>query len=239
MTRTLLIRGMLAGIVAGLLVFCFARLLGEPQVDRAIAFETAADQARGEAPEPEVFSRHIQKTVGLFTAAVTYSAALGGIFGLVFAFASGRVGPRRPRALAAFLASLGFLVINLVPSLKYPANPPAVGNAETIGLRTTAYFLMIALSVLSAILALQLGRSLTRRVDTWNATLLAAAFFIALVALLAHFLPVIDEVPANFPADLLWRFRLISIAIQLVLWSALGLLFGALTERDPAWSTSR
>jgi hypothetical protein len=120
MTRSLLIRGMVVGILAGLLAFASAHWLGEPQVDRAIAFETAADQAKGEAPDPVVFSRHFQKTAGLFTGTVIFGAALGGIFGIVFALAYGRIGPTRPRELAAFLACIGFVAIAFVPSIKYP-----------------------------------------------------------------------------------------------------------------------
>src|SRR3984957_7715952 len=136
MTRALLLRGMLVGIVAGLLVFAFARLIGEPQVERAIAFESSMDQARGEAPEPEMVSRKVQRGVGLLTGVLVYGAAIGGIFGLVFALAYGRIGDLSPRALSALLAAISFVTIVLVPNLKYPANPPAVGNPETIGLRT-------------------------------------------------------------------------------------------------------
>jgi hypothetical protein len=39
MIKTLLVRGMAVGIVAGLLAFGFSSLFGEPSVDRAIAFE--------------------------------------------------------------------------------------------------------------------------------------------------------------------------------------------------------
>lgn len=39
MVGKLLLRGMLAGIAAGLLTFAFARVAGEPQVNQAIAFE--------------------------------------------------------------------------------------------------------------------------------------------------------------------------------------------------------
>ena len=53
MVGKLLVRGMLAGIAAGLLTFAFAKVGGEPQVDKAIAFEQKADAAKGEAPEPE------------------------------------------------------------------------------------------------------------------------------------------------------------------------------------------
>ncbi len=84
MTRTLLLRGMLAGFAAGLVIFAFARWTAEPQVDRAIGFEASMDQAKGESPEPEMVSRKIQRGIGLLTGAVVYSSALGGIFGLVF-----------------------------------------------------------------------------------------------------------------------------------------------------------
>jgi hypothetical protein len=236
MTRSLLVRGMVVGIVAGLLCFLTARWLGEPQVDRAIAFESSVAQAKGEAPEPELVSRHIQKTIGLLTGVLAFGTAIGGIFGLAFAFSYGRIGPTRPRALSVFLASIGFVAIAFVPSLKYPANPPAIGNPATIGIRTGAYFLMMAISIAATALCLQLGRRLTRKFGLWNASLLVAGIFIALVSLLARVLPVIDEVPAGFPADVLWNFRLVAWGIQVVLWASLGLLFGWLTERDRRWS---
>ena len=126
MVRTLLVRGMLVGLVAGLLVFGVGRLVGEPQVDRAIAFETAMDEAKAKAdmargmpamaPEPELVSREVQAGLGLFTGVVVYSAAFGGLFALVFAIAHGRVGNLRPRAVSALLALGGFLTLCVVPS---------------------------------------------------------------------------------------------------------------------------
>ena len=232
MTRTLLLRGMLVGIVAGLLVFAFARWIGEPQVERAIAFETAADQAKGEAPEPEMVSRRVQKSFGLLTGTVVFGAAVGGLFGLVFAFAYGRIGELGPRALSAVLAGLGYVAIVLVPNLKYPANPPAVGSPETIGVRTGAYFLLIAASVATMVLSLQLRRGFAKRFGEWNGSLLAAGLFVVVVGVVSHFLPVVDEVPAGFPVTLMWKFRAAALEIQAVLWGTLGLVFGWLTERE-------
>jgi len=232
MTRTLLLRGMLVGVVAGLLVFAFARWIGEPQVERAIAFETAADQARGEASEPEMVSRRVQKSAGLLTGTVVYGAAVGGLFGLVFTFAYGRIGELGPRALAAVLAGLGFVAIVLVPQLKYPANPPAVGSPDTIGVRTGAYFLLIAASIATMVLSLQLRRGFAKRFGEWNGSLLAAGLFVVVVSVVAHFLPVVDEVPAGFPVTLMWKFRVAALEIQAVLWGTLGLGFGWLTERE-------
>lgn len=232
MTRTLLLRGMLIGLIAGLLVFGFARWAGEPQVDHAIAFETSLDHARGEPAESELVSRHVQRGLGLLVGTVVYSAALGGIFGLIFAFAQGRFGVSNPRVLALWIAGLGFISITLVPSLKYPANPPSVGNPDTIGMRTAAYFFAMALSLASLTLVLQVARGLGRRLGVWNSALLAALLFVVLTATLCHFLPVIDEVPPEFPASLLWKFRIASWEMQLLLWSTLGVLFGWLSERD-------
>jgi predicted cobalt transporter CbtA len=134
------------------------------------------------------------------------------------------------------LASIGFAAVAFVPSLKYPANPPAIGNPATIEIRTGAYFLMVAISIAATALCLQFSRRLTRRFGFWNGSLLVAAIVVVLVSVLARMLPVIDEGPAGFPADVLWNFRLASWGIQAVLWGLLGLLFGWLTERDRLWS---
>ena len=237
MTGRLLLRGMLVGLVAGLLVFAFARWAGEPQVDRAIAFETSMEQAKAEPPEPEMVSRKIQRGMGLLTGAVVYGSALGGIFGLVFAFSQGRLNVSSPRALALWIAVLGFISVALVPSLKYPANPPSVGSPETIGMRTAAYFLAIAISIACMTLSLQMARRFIRRFGVWNGSLLGAFLFVLLTVTLLSFLPVIDEVPQAFPASLLWKFRIASGEMQLLLWSTLGILFGWLTERDRSTHT--
>ncbi|MCU1248049.1 MAG: hypothetical protein JWQ49_1078 [Edaphobacter sp.] len=231
-TRTLLLRGMLVGLIAGLIVFAFARWIGEPQVESAIAIENVSDQEKGEATDPELVSRGIQRGIGLLTGSVVYSSALGGIFGLVFAFSQGRFGFSSPRSLALWIAGLGFVSVALVPSLKYPASPPSVGNPETIGIRTTAFFLAIALCLASMIFSLQLARRFIRRFGVWNGSLLAVFLFVLLTVTFSSFLPAIDEVPPAFPASLLWKFRIASLEMQLLLWGTLGALFGWLTERD-------
>jgi len=231
MTRILLVRGMLAGAVAGLLVFALARWIGEPQVERAIAFETSTDQAKGEAPEPMIVSRRIQSTLGLLTATVVDGIAVGGIFALVFAFALGRLAVTSARALSALLAGLGFAAIALVPALKYPPNPPSVGNPETIGARTAAFFLMIIFSLVSMILAVQIVRRFQIRWGIWNALFAAIAFFVIVTAATSHFLPNFDEVPEGFPVTLMWKFRVAALEMQLLLWGVLGFLFGWFAER--------
>jgi predicted cobalt transporter CbtA len=235
MARSLLVRGMLVGLLAGLFSFAFARWVGEPEVEQAIAYETLMDQAKGQAPEPETVSRGVQKSLGLLTGVLVYGTAIGGLFGLAFAFAHGRIGITHPRTLSAVLAAMGFVTIVLVPTLKYPANPPSVGNHDTIGVRTAAFFLLIVFSVAAMVLALQVRKSLTIRLGGWNSSLLGAALFLLIMSVVCYALPVVDEVPAGFPVTLMWRFRIASLGMQAVMWATLGILFGWLTERDGKW----
>jgi hypothetical protein len=231
MVRTLLIWGMVVGIVAGLLAFGFAKIFGEPQVDRAIEFEDQLDRAKGETPGPELVSRSVQSGVGLMTGVVVYGTALGGLFALAFALAYQRIGRLSARTTSALLAAAGFLAIFLVPQLKYPSNPPSVGQPETIGYRSELFFLMILISVAALSLAIVIAPRLSARYGNWNAALLAAAVFIVIIVLAQVILPDINEVPDQFPAVVLWRFRVVSVGIQLILWATFGLLFGVLAER--------
>ena len=242
MVRTFLVRGMLVGIVAGLLSFGFLKIYGEPEVDRAIAFETQQDEAKAAAEkakgmhmsdeEPELVSRSVQTGLGLLTAVLVYSVAFGGLFGLAFAFAYGRIpGALTPQAVSLLLAATGFIAIYLVPNLKYPANPPSVGDPETIGTRTALYFVMIAISLAAMVGTATLKRLFVARLGGWNANLAVAACYIVVVAIAALLLPPINEVPDAFPAVVLWKFRIASVGAQFIVWATLGLLFGALTQR--------
>lgn len=223
---------MLAGLVAGLIYAIVAYLIGEPQVDSAIAFEDQLAAATGEPAGEELVSRGVQATIGLTVAAVIYGVAVGGIFALVYALAQGRVGKLGPRGTAAVLALIGFVTVYAVPFLKYPANPPASSIDDTIGQRTGLYVIMVVLSVALGFGAVVLRERLLTALGGWNATLVSAAAYAVLVGLLMAVLPTIAETPADFPATVLYDFRLASFAAQLVLWAALGLIFGALAERS-------
>jgi predicted cobalt transporter CbtA len=247
MVGTLLLRGMLVGVLAGILCFGFLKVVGEPQVDRAIAFEARLDAAKAQAaaqaliakgltappeePAPELVSRRVQAGIGLVTGVIVYNAAFGALFALAFAFIYGRVGELGPRAISALLAIAGLVAVYIVPSLKYPANPPAVGDPATIGMRTSLYFLMMAISLAAMIGSVTLGRRLRARYGGWNAYLTAAAVYLVVVIAVSLLLPSVNEVPRQFPAVVLWQFRIASLGAQLIMWATIGLLFGALIER--------
>ena len=136
-------------------------------------YEEAQAAAAGEPPGDEVVSRDVQKGLGLLTATCIFGVALGGLFALAFAWAYGRVATASPARTAVWLAAAAFVVVYLVPFAKYPATPPAVGDPDTIGRRTALYLVMIAISVLAAVAAVRLRRTLVRALAPAVATLLA------------------------------------------------------------------
>jgi hypothetical protein len=265
MERRLILRGLLAGAVGGLLAFLFARIFAEPQIQQAIDYETgrdaaqqAIDKAAGLPVETEgmaVFSRAVQADVGSGVALIFFGVAMGALFAVAYAICLGRTGRIRARSLAVLVAGAGFLGFYLVPFVKYPANPPAIGHADTIQSRSSLYLLMVGCSVLLLVLTVWLGRRLQARFGTWNATLIAGGVFIAATGIVMLILPSVGELAANkqyhqatetpapltdaagtivfpgFPADVLVNFRLYSIGAQLILWTAIGLVFGPLAER--------
>ncbi|HEY4377652.1 MAG TPA: CbtA family protein [Acidimicrobiales bacterium] len=248
MVRTLLIRGLIAGLLAGVVGFGVARVLGEPQVNRAIGFESYVEyNVRHEPPEKALVSRATQSSYGLGTGTLLFGTALGGIFALVFAFNYGRLAPFRARGTALLIGALGLLGAYVVPILKYPANPPSIGDPDTIGKRTGLYLLMVLASVVSLMVAVRIRRTVIDRWGSWNATLVAVGFYAVLIGIFYVALPGVNEVPqqgihglinavvpadrTTFPPVVLWRFRVASLAIEAAMWATIALVFGALAEK--------
>lgn len=232
MIRPLLVRGLVVGLIAGLLAGGFGFAVGESRVDRAIAFEEAHERhAAHEGPAP--VSRAGQKA-GLFLASTLYGLSIGGLFALVFAFARGRTGPRNAWPLATRLGGLLFVSVVLVPFLKYPANPPAVGDPDTITSRTVLYLVMVAVGLLALVAAARVTRGLGGERPPWAAPVAGLVTFAATVAVAMAALPGVHEVPSGFPADLLWEFRLTSLGTQAVLWATLAAGFGIASHRAAA-----
>lgn len=241
--KTLLIRGLLAGLIAGLLAATVGYFVGEPKVDAAIAIEEAAaappadhphgeeatesgGHSHGDEEEPLV-SRTGQKG-GQFLALGLAGLALGAIFASVAHFA------RRYTTLSGPLLALalgvgGWAAIVAVPFFKYPANPPAVGDPETINSRTLWWVAAVLLGLVAVGAGVWVHRLLRTQLDTVR-LIAGVAAFVLIVALGYILMPGVDEVKADFPPSLLWQFRLSSLAVSATLWTCLGLGFAALTE---------
>ena len=247
MEKRLIARGLLAGAVGAVLAFLFARLCAEPVIGRAIAFEEGRSDvldAHGVHEHgAELFTRGVQANAGLGFGVLIFGIAMGALFSVSFCVVSARARRIGPRSLSALLAAGAFAAVYLVPFVKYPPNPPAVGQADTIGARTGWYLVMVLASVALAIAAVWLARRLAARLGAWNGGLLAAAGYMVAIAAVAVALPSVDETPLplrdasgaiiypGFPADVLYEFRLLSLGAQLVLWTAIGVVFATLAGR--------
>ncbi|OBH08425.1 cobalt transporter [Mycobacterium sp. E2699] len=235
MEKRLIGRGLVAGAVGAVLAFAFARLCAEPVIGRAIAFEDGRIDALGarglHEHGAELFTRGVQSTAGLGFGVLIFGLAMGALFGVLFCVVSARATNVGPQPLSLLLAAAAFGAVYLVPFVKYPPNPPAVGQADTIQARTGWYLMMVVTSVALAVVAAWLARGLTARFGVWSGRLLAAGTYVAAVAAVAVPLPSVDETPPGFPADVLYEFRLLSLATQLVLWATIGVVFATLAAR--------
>lgn len=168
------------------------------------------------------FSRTTQKTWGLATATIAVGVALGGIVSLLAAGAAGRTGRLSLVASTALVTLLGFVAYALVPFLKYPAAPPAVGSGDTIGSRTTLFFVFLAVSVAAMAAAWAAAKALAPRIGGHGAVVASAAGYVLVVSVAAALMPAVNEIGA-FPADVLWQFRVGSLLSLAAMWGSLGI----------------
>ncbi|AVH21130.1 CbtA family protein [Nocardia cyriacigeorgica] len=240
--RTLLLRGLLAGLIAGLLAGTVGHFVGEPKVEAAIAIEEAGAAAEsgghshGEQPagghthggeEEPLVSRSGQQA-GQFLALGLAGMAFGAIFGAAAHIARRYTALSGPK-LALALGVGGWAAIVAVPFFKYPANPPAVGDPETINDRTLLWLAAVLLGLAAVGTGVYVWKLLAGRPDTLRLTAGVAAF--VLLGTIGYVvLPGVNEVGADFPASLLWEFRISSLAVSTTLWACLGLGYAMLTE---------
>ena len=227
---SLLLHVLLAGLVAGLLAGLFAFAFGESRIDAAIAIEqaqAAAAPAGGHSHDDALVGRTTQKA-GLFLATGLYGVAMGGLLAIGYAFLRRRLHTPSDTRAALGLAGAALLGSVLVPFVKYPANPPAVGNPATMDQRTVSYLALVVIGLVAVWAAVVAYRTVGPDAAQWLPYAASAAAFLVVVVVAYLALPGGDEVPGTFPASLLWNFRLASLGTQVVLWSALGLGFAAL-----------
>jgi predicted cobalt transporter CbtA len=244
--RTIVVAALLIGLLAGLAGAVFHTVATEPRIDDAVAIEEAAKAehatAGGEEPsggdeDEATVSRSDQKGAGLFLA----YALTGSAFGLFLAITSLSLrtttgGPFRRVAVSGLLLAGA---ITVAPWLKYPPNPPAVGDPDSVGERERLFVLLIVLAaLLLAGLAHLSGR--LRRAGWPDDRRVAALVGIGLVAFAVLFaaMPASPD-PVSVPANLVWQFRINSLTGNLLVWTLLTVGLGVVwaeAARRPAGS---
>ena len=210
----------LAGLLAGAVLAVFHSVLTEPVIDQAIAIEEIRDAHQDEAAP--VVSRSTQKA-GLVLGSLLYGLFVGLIFGGVFHLVQSTLPARRTLMRAVLAALAAYWLVGLLPFLKYPANPPGVGQPETIEYRQALYLGFLLLSLAGGVIAAAAARrGVPRAVVLGGYGLYALALFFAMPS---------NPDPIEMPFPLVTGFRALSLIGLTVFWLVLGLSFGWLVEQ--------
>lgn len=224
---TSLRRGLVAGAVGGLLAGAFGYLLAEPLMDRAVELEAARSAAAGDTGV-ETFTRNTQH-VGFLLATLAVGLALGVLYSVVHALLH-RDEPEDPWGSALRLGGLAFFAVALVPFLRYPSNPPGVGDSATIDGRTHLWTVTLVIGLVGACAAALVVRGLRERGARASTRQLAVVGVLVATVALTFVLPDNTD-PIEAPVHLVWDFRLLSLATTALLWGGLAATFGLLGER--------
>jgi len=225
--KPFLVRGVLAGVCGALASVGMLLALGERSIREAISLEEATSGGGG---DDAMFTRTTQ-VVGGSIGVLLYGVFLGLIFGVVFAAVRHRLGPVPDWKRSLRLAGLGFLSLALVPFLKYPPNPPAVGDPDTVNQRTISYLCLLGLALVVTIAARRLWGVFQAR--GWSEHVALPAVVAAWVLAIGVAFVVMPANPDDIDvsAQLVWRFRLASLGGQAALWAVIGVVFGWLGIR--------
>ena len=216
-----LISGALAGLVHGTVNFTIV----EPYLDQAIGLENESLFASGEAEDnlefwAEYESYRIWQKSGQVMAGVILGIAMGSLFGIVYALSRNSLPGKNDVTKAMILSGIMWITIYFIPFLKYPANPPTVGENETVVLRTFLYLLLIAISGISALGFYKLSTRLQN-----NKKYFALLGYIIFIAVIFFVMPENPDV-ITAPMNLVNEFRLVSVLGVSSFWGSVGIILG-------------
>jgi len=220
-----IIAGLLAGLVHGMLNI----VIVEPYLDTSIGIENQRMFASGEAKDtPEFWQKfadyRIWQKQGSIIAGAILGVATGALFGLVFAYSRYKIPSQNEITKALVLAGIMWATLFFIPFLKYPANPPTIGEPSTIALRTELYIAFVMLSGLGALgFSLLYNKIRKKRFIVF----LGYAGFIGLAFVLMPSYQ--DKITTSM--DIVNGFRMVSAITMTLYWIANAVILGALWRR--------
>ena len=216
-----------SGAIAGTILAIINLGLVEPYIDSAISLETQRKISSGENVDlAELVHYRIWQKGGAIAAGAVYGISLGALFGIVFAYGRKALPGKNNRQKALFLAGILWIVLYLMVAIKYPANPPAVGDPETIYYRQSLYVAYLAISGSTALaLALAWNRVQLEYKKILFPLIYAAVMIVAYIVLP----PNPDKIGISM--DLIHTFRIVTALTIGIFWGILAIVFGSLWDR--------
>jgi predicted cobalt transporter CbtA len=238
-TLTFFVVTLLSGALGGLLLGIINQFITEPFIDKAITVETQRDIAAGEQVDSQQQSQYrIWQKSGEIVAATILGTSLGALFGIVFAYSRKSLLPGSSNIQKAIiLAGIMWFVLFFMTALKYPPNPPSVGDPNTIYYRQTLYVAFISISGFSALGAAFLYRKLgNRSSSTQSSFSKSSSIIIAPMVYAAIMIGAYIGLPPNpdaihTPMDIVTNFRIASVFTMAAYWGIMSVIFGVLWEK--------
>ena len=225
-----------SGAIAGTLLGLINQIIVEPFIDRAIGIETQRNIASGEAVDLNEQSHYrTWQKIGEIVAGTIFGTSLGALVGIVFAYTRNRLPGSNNQKKAFILTGLMFFVLFLIPALKYPPNPPAVGNPSTIYYREILYIAILAISGLSSLLLAMLYR----RLSAFRSKNIIIPLLYAIIVSAAYLILPSNPDEITIPSDLMTNFRVASVNTMAMFWILLGVIFGSLHDKIKPYETSK
>jgi predicted cobalt transporter CbtA len=227
---------LLAGAIAGTILGAINQVAVEPYIDHAVELEMQNTNQSSQIINPAEFTAYrLWQRGGEILAGTILGLSIGSLFGIVFAYTHSSVPGSNNKKKALIVAGIMWFVLFLMPALKYPANPPAVGDPETIYYRQSLYVAFLAISGFSA-----LGLAfLYRKMGALN--IKKAIIPIAYAAIIsgAYLAMPANPDPINAPMDLVIGFRITSAVTISMFWGLLGVIFGTFWDKLNPSKTAR
>ncbi len=227
---------LLSGAIGGLFLGLINQLITEPYIDKASDIEAQRDIAYGNhnIDATQLAQYRIWQKSGELVGATILGTSLGATFGIVFVYTRKSLPSSNNVCNALILAGIMWFVLFMMTALKYPPNPPSVGNPDTIYYRQTLYVSFISISGLSALSAALIYRKLGRTSNNdkvSRARKIAAPLFYAII-MIAFYIGLPSNPDAILTSmDLVINFRIASVFTMAAYWGIMSLVFGLLWDR--------
>jgi predicted cobalt transporter CbtA len=235
-TIAFIIITLLSGAIAGAFLGLINQVMVEPFIDEAIEIETQNMISEGEnVDRQEVNNIRLWQKGGEIVAGTILGTSIGALFGLVFAYARNSLPGSNNKKKGIILAGIMFSVLFLVPALKYPGNPPAVGDPETIVYRQGLYIGMLAVSGFSALGLALLYRNIGHKESKKGIIPLIYAAIIAIAFIILP--PNPDDITISM--DLVMNFRIVSTLTIGLFWGILGIILGSFWDKVKPHKTAK
>lgn len=216
-----------SGVIAGIILAFLNLGIVEPTIDKAIALEVQKQVSAGENVNmSELIDYRYWQKAGAFAGGAIYGAGLAALFGVIFVFARNKLPGKNNKQKAMFLAGIMWFVLFLMVALKYPANPPAVGDPETIYYRETLYIGYIMISGLAAF-----GMSVIWIKTRINSKKIIIPLMYAAIMVTAYVIMPPNPDKIEISMDLIQTFRILTAITIGVFWGILGIMFGSLWDK--------